>query len=158
MLYDVIFTYLMIVSYTDTIKKRIPNAVTYPFAAFGLFALMLFHNDDSVYRVLMMVPIFFMGYFSGGGIGHGDIKMLMTLSLYMPPSVLLQIFLMANILIVVRATVKDARKTGNDFKNVLLKLFGVRKNDSGGKEKVPFAPYMLFAFMIYVAYIAMGGA
>jgi Flp pilus assembly protein protease CpaA len=148
-----VLTYLLIVSYTDILSGKIPNAVTYPFSIAGMTYMIFFPPTDILYRVAMLVFLFAMGYVLRKGMGYGDIKMLMTMSLYMSPLSVLLIFATANILLFAHACLTEPM----EVRMSIMGMLGLVNNKNRIRKGFPLAPYMLCAFLIYSVYAVETG-
>lgn len=136
---------LVIAAVTDISNRRIPNLLTLPAIAFGLI-LNLF-QATFFHLLLAIVMLFLVGMF--GILGGGDIKLLMAVTAFMGVMPMLWSVGIASVSILLLELIRYPKQTVLAVKAGLGVLIGKGKPSEQGR-RVPFAPYLLFGFAVWL--------
>lgn len=131
------FYYLLLtITISDIEEHKIPNAVLLPFFIIGLFErLLISPNSNWFFNPLLGVIVgfgvmFLLAYFSKGGMGGGDIKLLAVIGVFVGPiGALITLFLAA-------------------FMGLFYAIFSGAAMKKG--TKIPFGPFLAIgAWLVY---------
>jgi len=133
---------LLVITATDMLRFRVPNAVTYPGTVVALAAAVLMPDGsigDAVLAALLGGGVFFLlALITRGGIGFGDVKLAVLIGAVLGLPIAYQALIYG---IVAAAVVMG-----------LLLVAGV----VGRRQPVPYAPFLSLAAIVML--LAQGGA
>lgn len=136
---------LFAASVTDLYNRRIPNWITVPAIGSGL-AMAAITGSRSVWIVFAGILIIFFAGMSGV-MGGGDLKLIMAVTAFCGVMPALYSVGIASVSVIVVAATSSPRETFSAVKNGLRCVIGRTKIVKQGR-RVPFAPYLLFGFVV----------
>lgn len=137
---------LAITSATDLLHRRIPNAVTLPAVAVGLI-LTAVCKENLLFVVAVIIGLFFVGML--GIFGSGDLKLMMAITSLCGVIPMLMCVSIASVGVLTVELFRNPRQAVQTLKEGLGLLTGRTKPDEQGR-RIPFAPYLLFGFTLWL--------
>lgn len=136
---------LVTAAVTDVSNRRIPNFLTLPSIVLGLF-LNAF-QPSFLHLLLTIVVLFLVGIL--GVLGGGDIKLLMSVTAFMGVMPMLWSVGIASVSIILLELICHPKQTILSVRTGLSWFAGKGKSKEQGR-RVPFAPYLLFGFAVWL--------
>lgn len=136
---------LVTAAVTDVSNRRIPNLLTLPAIVLGLF-LNLF--QPTFFHLLLAIAVLFLVGMLGV-LGGGDLKLLMSVTAFMGVMPMLWSVGIASVSILLLELIRYPKQTVHAVKTGLGVLIGKGKPKEQGR-RVPFAPYLLFGFTVWL--------
>jgi Flp pilus assembly protein protease CpaA len=138
---------LFVCSVIDYKTRRVPNKLTFPLIAIGIILSIIIDSSSFFLSCCASLIFLLMGFLPC--IGMGDIKLLVGLSWYFNPYLVMISLAVASILVVAHRLILYPHLT---FYQILTRgLKPVKLQDieeKNASNSVAFAPYLLFAFFL----------
>lgn len=138
---------LLIAVYCDLRTRRIPNMLTLPAIVIGMVITGLYDGKAALAAAAVMLGIFFLGM--TGILGGGDLKLLMALTAFCGVFPMLIATGAASVLILITEGIRRPKETWSAIKSGLCFFIGKTAGEKQGR-RVPFAPYLLCGFAVWL--------
>lgn len=148
-----LYILLLVASYTDKTTGRIPNILTFPSMAVGIALNIITPLTPWLNIIIFLALCYLLSFLPG--LGMGDIKMIMAAGLLAGPAPAFFAMAGACFIIWLRVYLNNHTVGKALLISAMVQPIPVETQPKTQKNTVPFAPYYMLAFIVYIGGVTL---